>query len=119
MIYQKVLDALVRSRAGLNAALLLDREGETVVAVARSGDPEVHRVLGAYHGIFLRDLARAFGRCALGNIEFFSLDWGMARISTVTLADGFFLMLVAEASVPAGILHHDLARAASDLRDAL
>ena len=76
-------------------------------------------MVGAYQGIYLRDLARAFARCGLGAIELFVLDRGSERIFTQSLADGYYLVLVAERSVPVGLAHHHLTGAALQLRDLL
>ena len=119
MIYQEILDSLLLSRREFHAAVLLDKEGETVVVAEKEGDPHNHRVLGAYQGIYLRDLARAFTRCSLGDVLFFSIDLPDSRVYTETLTDGYYVVLVAEPDVPAGLAREKLARAARDLREAL
>ena len=119
MIYQKILDALIASLAGLLAAVLLDGEGETVVASHRAGDEHSHRVLGAYQGIYLRDLARAFTRCGLGAVRVFSLDLGDTRVHTEALQDGYYVVLLTDDSVAPAIARRQLARASSDLRENL
>lgn len=119
MIYQQILESLIRSRDGFQAAVLLDKEGETVVAASRDADLHTHRVLGAYQGIYLRDLARAFGRCSLGEVRFFSIELPDSRVFTETLSDGYYVVLVAGPTEPAGLARRKLARAARDLREVL
>lgn len=119
MIYQDILESLILSRGEFRAAVLLDKEGETVVSAQKDADAHVHRVLAAYQGIYLRDLARALGRCALGEIRSFSIDLPDSRVFTETLADGYYVVLMAERSAPAGVARERLARAARDLREAL
>lgn len=116
MIFQKILDALLASLEGLHAAVLLDNEGETVVASHRNGDDHSHRVIGAYQGIYLRDLARAFARCGLGEIRQFTIDFDGSRVFTEALQDGYYVVLLASDSVPRSLARRQLARAAEELR---
>ncbi len=119
MIYQQILDALIASLSGLLATVLLDSEGETVVAAHRIGDEHSHRVLGAYQGIYLRDLARALARCGLGAVRVFSLDFGAMRVHTEALQDGYYIVLLTDDSVAPALARRELARASSDLRENL
>ena len=119
MIYQQILDTLVASLSGLLAAVLLDGEGETVVAAHRAGDEHSHRVLGAYQGIYLRDLVRAAARCGLGGIREFSLDFGKTRVHTEALQDGYYVVLLTDDSVSPALARRRLARASTELRENL
>jgi hypothetical protein len=119
VIYQQILDALIASLSGLLAAVLLDSEGETVVAAHRTGDEHSHRVLGAYQGIYLRDLARALARCGLGAVRVFSLDFGAMRVHTEALQDGYYVVLLTDDSVAPALARRQLSRASSDLRENL
>jgi hypothetical protein len=116
MIYQQILDALIASLTGLLAAVLLDSEGETVVAAHRAGDEHSHRVLGAYQGIHLRDLARASERSGLGAVRRFSLDFGNMRVHTEALIDGYYVVLLTDDTVAPTLARVELARASADLR---
>ncbi len=116
MIFQRILDALVHSLAGLRAAVLLDNEGETVVASHRDGDDHSHRVVGAYQGIYLRDLGRAFARCGLGEIRSFTIEYGDARIYTESLQDGYYVVLLAGVETAQALARRQLERAAVELR---
>ena len=119
MIYQQILDALVTSLSGVLAAVLLDGEGETVAASHRAGDDHSHRVLGAYQGIYLRDLVRAAARCGLGAIRQFSLDFGSTRVHTEALQDGYYVVVLTDDSVSPAIARRRLARASLELRENL
>ena len=116
MIFQKILDALIHSLSGLRAAVLLDNEGETVVAAHRDGDDHTHRVVGAYQGIYLRDLQRAFARCGLGAIRSFTIEYGDSRIYTETLQDGYYVVLLAGIETAQSLVRRQLECAAVELR---
>jgi predicted regulator of Ras-like GTPase activity (Roadblock/LC7/MglB family) len=116
LIFQKILDALLASLDGLRAAVLLDNEGETVVASHRDGDDHSHRVIGAYQGIYLRDLTRAFARCGLGEIRSFTIEFGDSRVFTESLQDGYYVVLLAGNEAPQSLARRQLERAAEELR---
>lgn len=115
MIYQQILDALIALRRGFLAAVLLDSEGETVVASRRYGESHDHQVLGAYQGIYLRDLARAFRRCGLGSVERFFTSYPQTRVFTEPLVGGYYLVLLTDRSLPAGLTWHDIGKTATQL----
>jgi predicted regulator of Ras-like GTPase activity (Roadblock/LC7/MglB family) len=119
MIFQAILESLLQRGGAFRAAVLLDHEGETVVAAHRAGDDHDHRVVGAYQGIFLRDLSRAYSRCGLGPVDFFAMDRGPERIFTKSLIDGYYVVLLADRSVPVGLARHALESAAGELREQL
>ncbi len=116
MILQKILEALVAALEGLYAAVLLDNEGEAVVAARRDGDDHAHRVIGAYQGIYLRDLGRAFARCGLGEIRSFTIQFGDSCVFTESLQDGYYVVLLASDAVPQSLARRELGRAAEQLR---
>jgi hypothetical protein len=115
--YQQILESLVGAREGFRAAVLLDPDGETVVSAGREGDPHSHKVLGAYQGIYLRDLARALTHCGLGLVEFFSFHTPEFHVFTESLVEGYYLVLLAAESVAPGIARKDLSGAAARLRE--
>ena len=119
MIYQDILESLILSRREFRAAVLLDKEGETVVSAQKDDDAHAHRILGAYQGIYLRALTRSLGRCSLGEVRSFFIDLPDSRVFTETLADGYYVVLMAERGAPAGVARERLARASRDLREAL
>lgn len=116
MILQRILDALIESSPAFLAAVLLDYEGETVVAAARSGNDHDYRVLGAYQGIYLRDLLRAFARCEMGAVRSFWMEQDGARVLTHTLSDGYYIVLVTETTIPVGLAGDRVANAGEELR---
>ncbi|MGH9440798.1 MAG: roadblock/LC7 domain-containing protein [Thermoanaerobaculia bacterium] len=116
MILQNILDSLVSSLEGLDAAVLLDNEGEAVVAAHRKGDDHTHRVVGAYQGIYLRDLARAFTRCGLGEIRSFTIEFGNSCVFTEALQDGYYVVLLANNAVTQSLARRRLDLAARELR---
>jgi predicted regulator of Ras-like GTPase activity (Roadblock/LC7/MglB family) len=116
VILQRILEALLDRSPAFRAAVLLDYEGETVVAAARSGNDHDYRVLGAYQGIFLRDLLRAFARCDLGAVRSFWMEQGGMRVLTETLSDGYYVILAVNDAVPLGLAAFRVANAAEELR---
>jgi predicted regulator of Ras-like GTPase activity (Roadblock/LC7/MglB family) len=116
LIFQRILDALLASLNGLRAAVLLDNEGETVVASHREGDDHSHRVVGAYQGIYLRDLARAFARSGLGEIRNFMIEFDGSRVFTESLQDGYYVVLLTGNDVPPSLARRRLGIAADELR---
>ena len=116
MILQQILEALLSALDGLFAAVLLDNEGESVVAAHRDGDDHSHRVIGAYQGIYLRDLSRAFARCGLGEIRSFTIQFGDSCVFTESLQDGYYVVLLASGAVPQSLARRELALAAQELR---
>jgi predicted regulator of Ras-like GTPase activity (Roadblock/LC7/MglB family) len=105
MPYQSLLQALVRSVAGVRGALLLDGEGEVVVE-AGSRDQRL-RLIGAYHGIALAQLRRTHARLGSGAFEYLLGRYALGYVILRPLKDGYYLVvaLAPEASVSLG-LHH-------------
>lgn len=91
MPYQAVLDGLVRSVPGLQAALMLDSEGEVVVqAGARD---ERSRLIGAYQGIALAAARRTSSRYDGGPINYMLCSYAWGHVIARPLRDGYYLVL--------------------------
>lgn len=110
MPYLGVLELLLGSVVGAQAALLLDAEGEVVVqAGARD---ERHRLIGAYHGIALAAAQRSSARNAAGEIQLVVCRYTWGSVILRPLKDGYFLVvsLAPGASLARGLYHSGLAQ---------
>jgi predicted regulator of Ras-like GTPase activity (Roadblock/LC7/MglB family) len=108
--YKGVLELLLGSVAGAQAALLLDEEGEVVVeAGARD---ERHRLIAAHHGIALAAVQRTSERYAAGEIRLVVCRYTWGSVILRPLKDGYYLVvsLGPEASVAKGLHHSGIAQ---------
>ncbi len=115
MPYQRVLEWLVAATPGLNAALLLDSEGELVV---EAGQREHRlRLIGAYQGIALATAQRTARRLAGGPLTYMLCRYAWAQIVVRPLKDGYYLVLAIDPDAPTGPgLHRsELAQARLDV----
>ena len=103
MPYQSLLDSLVRSVDGAQAALLLDSEGELVVE-AGARDYR-YRLIGAYQGIALATAQRTTRRYEAGAIRYIHCRYAWGHVILRPLKDGYYLIisLTDGASVARGI----------------
>ena len=91
MLYVPVLQSLLASVDGAQAALLLDSEGEVVV---EAGDKQWrHRLIGAYEGIALATLKQIVARHALGDLDYVVRRHAGGSVILRPLKDGYYLML--------------------------
>jgi predicted regulator of Ras-like GTPase activity (Roadblock/LC7/MglB family) len=90
--YQSLLDDLVRSVVGAEAALLLDETGE--VAVESGPRRDRHRLIGAYQGIALLALERLSGRHGLGRVVCVQCRYARGTLLMRPVKDGYYLVLL-------------------------
>lgn len=91
MPYKSLLEELVRSVPGVEAAVLLDSEGEVVV---EAGTRDLrHRLIGVYQGIALATARRTMLRCEAGAIEAMVCRYSEASLILRPLKDGYFFVL--------------------------
>lgn len=91
MPYQAVLDGLVRAVPGVQAALLLDSEGEVVVEAGARDDRM--RLIGAYQGIALAAARRTSERYAGGPLAYMLCSYAWGHVIARPLRDGYYLVL--------------------------
>lgn len=105
MPYQSVLETLVRSVPGVQAAIMLDSEGEVVVeAGARE---ERLRLIGAYQGIALAAARRTSARYASGPLTYMLTRYAWGQVIVRPLKDGYYMVLSLDAdAAPGPGLHH-------------
>lgn len=99
MPYLKLLERLLTSAPGAQAALLLDAQGEVVVGAGARDDR--HRLIGAYQGIALGVAQRTTQRYAAGPIHYIVCRYVWGAVILRPLKDGYYLLvsLVPEASL--------------------
>lgn len=94
-MFQYVLGNLLAANDGAVGVLFLDGTGETVdLACSDYGHYEM-RVIGAYLGIYLRQLDRMLARTGdLGRPQMIHIEKRAVHIYAMALQDGYYLALV-------------------------
>jgi predicted regulator of Ras-like GTPase activity (Roadblock/LC7/MglB family) len=103
--YARILERLVDTVPGATAALLLDGEGELVVAAGRVD--ERHRLMGAVGGISLGVARRVAARQGAGPLRHLVFRHEGGSVVLRPLKDGYYLVvsLGPGALVPRGVRH--------------
>jgi len=110
-MFQAILNDLV-SLPGAIGALFLDWEGETVEMLgARPFDADDHdlKILGAYQGIFLTHLREMCERIDTGKPHRFKVEFAATKVLCCDLKDGYYLVLVTDATTNEGVAWQKLA----------
>ncbi len=95
MEFQFVLANLLANNDHALGALFLDGSGETVDLACGVGfTPYEMRVIGAYLGIYLRQLDRVLASNDLGEARMIHIEKKAVHIYVVPLPDGYHLALV-------------------------
>ncbi len=95
MVFQYVLANLLANNDHALGALFLDGSGETVDLACGTGfTPYEMRVIGAYLGIYLRQLERVLANNDLGEARMIHIEKKSLHIYVVPLPDGYHLALV-------------------------
>lgn len=95
MVYQYVLANLLANNDHAVGALFLDGSGETVDLACGTGfSPYDIRVIGAYLGIYLRQLERVLANNELGEPRMIHIEKKALHIYVVPLPDGYHLALL-------------------------
>lgn len=95
MVFQYVLANLLANNDHALGALFLDGSGETVdLACGTDFSPYEMRVIGAYLGIYLRQLERVLANNDLGEARMIHIEKKSLHIYVVPLPDGYHLALV-------------------------
>jgi predicted regulator of Ras-like GTPase activity (Roadblock/LC7/MglB family) len=119
MPYLSILERLLAETDRALAAVLLDREGETIVGCGYEVSEETQHVIGAYQGIFLNNVARHCRRFALGEVEEVWLDSRTMRVLTAPVHDGYYLVVVLSRDSAMPLARRSVARAVDELRKEL
>jgi len=112
--YLLLLERLLRSVAGAEAALLLDAQGEVVVEAGTRDDR--YRLIGAYQGIGLATAQRTTARYAAGRIGYIMCRYAWGTVILRPLRDGYYLVvrLSPEAHLSLAVHHSALTQQALD-----
>ena len=94
-MFQYVLANLLANNDHALGALFLDGSGETVDLACGDGfSPYEMRVIGAYLGIYLRQLEKVLANNDLGEARMIHIEKKAVHIYVVPLPDGYHLALV-------------------------
>lgn len=111
-----VLGNLLADNDHAVCALLLDESGETVDFASSGLAPYDARVMGAYLGIYLRQLGTLAERTALGEPRRLHIEKGEIHIYVDLLPEGYYLVLVQERPGLVARARASLSEAAEQLR---
>jgi len=120
MVFQYVLANLLAHNDHALGALFLDGTGETVdLACGTDFSPYEMKVIGAYLGIYLRQLERLLANNDLGEARMIHIEKKALHIYVVPLPEGYHLALVQ--GHPAMVAHakETMALAVEQLRQEL
>ena len=99
--------------------LFLDGTGETVDVVCSDFSPYEMRVLGAYLGIYLKQVGNSLGEWSMGQARLVHVEKDRLHIYALTLPEGYYLVLVQRRPALVGKARVELDRAAEQLIHAL
>ena len=94
MVFQYVLANLLANNDHALGALFLDGTGETVDLACADFSPYEMRVIGAYLGIYLRQLEKVLANNDLGEPRMIHIEKQSIHIYAMPLPDGYYLGLV-------------------------
>lgn len=115
MPFQYVLVNLLADQPDAIGALFLDDSGETIDFACADSNPFEMRLLGAYLGIYLRQLGRAMTATNLGEVRWLHIERQRYHLHGLQLPDGYYLVLVQAQPGRVGSAREGLRRAAEDL----
>ena len=93
-MFQYVLANLLANNDKALGALFLDDNGETVDLACAGYTPYQMRVVGAYLGIYLRQLEKVLTGSELGPPQMIHIEKKAVHIYAMPLPDGYYLVLV-------------------------
>jgi hypothetical protein len=94
MAFEYVLANLLADNDQALGALFLDGTGETVDLACSEFTPYQMRVVGAYLGIYLRQLEKLLANNDLGEPRMIHIEKEALHIYAMPLPDGYYLALV-------------------------
>lgn len=94
MPFQYILANLLAENDRAVGVLFMDGTGETVDVVCSGYTPEQLKVVGAYLGIYFRQLDRAMESAELGGPRMIHIEVGELHILATALPDEYYLVLV-------------------------
>jgi len=94
MVFQYILANLLAKNEGALAVLFVDEVGETVDLACSEFTPYDMKVLGAYVGIYQRQLGELLSGSPFGEFEMLHIEKDSIHLYATTLPDGYSLVLV-------------------------
>jgi len=94
MPFQYTLANLLAHNDGALAVLFLDETGETVDLACADRTPYQMKLVGAYMGIYLRQVIPILERTQLGEPEILHIERDDLQLYATPLPDGYYLVLV-------------------------
>lgn len=94
MPYQYILANLLAKADGAVGVLFLDDSGETVDLACSDYTPYQMRVLGAYLGIYMRQLRKVTEGNSLGAPQLIHIEKDALHVYAAPLPEGYYLVLV-------------------------
>jgi predicted regulator of Ras-like GTPase activity (Roadblock/LC7/MglB family) len=116
-MYQQLLERLLASVEGAEAAILLDSDGELVVQAGQRD--ERHRLIGAYQALTLAALQRIAERCDLGGVDYVVRRHEGGSVILRPLKDGYYLVLSLAAGIAVAPGVHFSSRILDDINQEL
>lgn len=112
MPYQYVLANLLADHPEAVGVLFLDDTGETVDFACVDAHPYEIQLLGAYLGIYLRQLGEMTRAVDLGTIRILHIERTNRHLHVAVLPDGYYLALVQRQPAPVASARRRLGQAA-------
>lgn len=94
MVYQYILANLLANNDGALAVLFVDEVGETVDLACSEFTPHDMKVLGAYVGIYQRQLTEMLAKSGFGDVEILHIEKDSIHLYSTSLPDGYALVMV-------------------------
>lgn len=111
-----ILDELLVTTHGALAAIFLDWEGETVELVCdRDLSDHNLRILGAYQSVFLTRLRTMCANAGAGEPRRYKVQFEEMSVMSYDIKDGYFIVLLADASFNEGMAWRRLERCREQL----
>ncbi|MEL7058407.1 MAG: hypothetical protein AAGN46_00115 [Acidobacteriota bacterium] len=96
MPFQYTLANLLANNDGALAVIFLDETGETVDLAVADFTPYEMKIVGAYVGIYLRQVEGMLAANSLGKTEVLHIEKQRIHLFATPLPDGYYLLLVQE-----------------------
>jgi hypothetical protein len=115
MPFQYVLANLLADEPDAVGVLFLDDTGETVDFACAEESPYDMQLLGAYLGIYLRQVGKIVETANFGEIHWFHIERRHRHMHVTVLPDGYYLVLVQRQPARIATARESLRRAAVQL----
>ena len=116
MAFHGILAQLLSSTSGSIAAIFLDWEGETVALLtAADVEQDELKALGAYQGIFLKQLRTLCSNLDIGEPQRFKVEFAKRKVLSCDVKDGYFVVMLVGAETNEGEAWHHLVHCRQDL----